>query len=224
MKRRILIVFLGILVSGVLYARGGAKVGGSALMVLDPGIGVVNNGNVIPLFNLSGNLTFLKKRGYELGVELSFDYGDSSAETFDLNTRFSIYRITFGVRASRLFLPWFEPYIGAGIGAVRGKLKLNSPDVKADDSASTLSGYILGGVEFWIPREILWKRKEKKDITFGLSLEGGYFFASNFGFSPRPPEPKDEELKKHQLFLQGSPLGTIDLSGAQIRIGVAVKF
>ena len=81
-----------------------------------------------------------------------------------------------------------------------------------------LSGYLLAVVEVLLPlRRFM---RGTSSFTMGLVVEGGYGFSTDLTFH-LAPEP-DGELR--QIPLQGSRIGALSPSGAQVRFGFVARF
>ncbi len=152
-----------------------------------------------------------------LWVEASWQAGAKSASLFG---SFQTHTLLQSVTASAIYrlpiLPWLVPRARVGLGVAIGSLELSSTGAggsASHDRAAAFTGQVLLGLEFWIPRR-------RPRVNFGLVVEGGASFQTPLAFALEPEV--DDELRR--IPLAGSELGSVGLSGGQLRIGVMMEF
>jgi hypothetical protein len=158
-----------------------------------------------------------------LWAEASYMAGTSHATLFgeQFKAQAFLQSVTVGARYTYPILSWVVPFTRAGLGVGVGTYELSPQQQKTTirDRAASFSGYLLAGVEVLVPHRRF--RLGLSHFTGGLVIEAGYGLSSDLSFD-LAPEPEDEDLR--QIPLRGSTLGTLSLSGAQIRVGALIRF
>lgn len=151
----------------------------------------------------------------QLWIEGAWQAGAKEAELFA--GTFSTHTLLQAVTVSALYrLPfrsWLVPRARLGLGVAVGTLELRSATGSSQDRAAAFAGHALLGVELWLPRR-------RPRVNVGLVVEGGACFQTALGFELEPDA--DEELRR--IPLAGVELGSVGLSGGQLRVGVMMEF
>lgn len=160
-----------------------------------------------------------------LWAEASYMAGPSHATIFgeQFKAKAFLQSVTFGARYTYPILSWVVPFTRVGLGVGVGTYELSplnqNEGSTIQDRAAAFSGYALAGVELLVPHRRF--RMGLGHFTGGLVIEAGYGFSTDLAFD-LAPEPPDEDLRR--IPLRGSALGTLSMSGAQIRVGALVRF
>lgn len=164
---------------------------------------------------------FLRLGRGSLWAEATYGIGAKSSELFGqtIQTDLLIQSVTVGVSYQFPIKRWFIPHLRLGLGTLVGSLDVElSGEGKAFDRAAAFTSYLLAGWEY------TWQRKFIRPGTFlkggGLIVEGGYAFNSSLHFDMQPESDDDER----SIPALANDLGSLQLSGAQLRIGALMYF
>jgi hypothetical protein len=180
------------------------------------GFDVISENDHLGQAELSAAMQLLPLLEGSLWGEMSYLAGASQSTSF--NGALKASALLQGVTCGGIFKlerwTWFVPRARIGLGFLVGSMEFEpvSADT-ATDRAWALTGHVLAGFE------LLWPRR-RPGVNAGLVVEAGYGFSSNLGFDLAP----EEDEKNLRIPLTGSALGSLGLSGAQLRAGVMVKF
>ncbi len=159
-------------------------------------------------------------RRAELWLEGSWTIGERHDRLFATYPASVIaQQLTVGVRATIPIRPWLVPQLRVGVGALLGTLRISGLTAGSiEETSAAFTSYALAGIQFLLPRP--WMRLEgKRGMTAGVVVEGGYCYSTDLGYSLSPASSPD----KIQLPSAATDLGTVSLSGALLRIGIAMR-
>lgn len=131
---------------------------------------------------------------------------------------------------------WLRPFVRGEVGATFGRLGVTWPDATSEDAYSWALGarYHLGAGLRWVPFSRVHTSRQvpsvpsdpearpKPGLSFGLDLELGYSLATDLAFDDlrRPDVDEDPEpISRRSL-----ALGSLDLSGVELRVGALMRF
>lgn len=165
----------------------------------------------------------------ELWGELGAVAGGQANELFGdaLRTELALLSLTAGARVSWPIMSWLVAQGRVGVGPAWGRVELESRGgsvgtrTSADDWAAAVTTHALAGLQALWRVPGVHRGAASRAPMVGLLLEGGYSLGSDLRFTATLPPRDDASL---QLPRAGVSLGRINLSGATLRLGAALRF
>lgn len=208
------------LLPAVAEAETSLSVRSSNRFVADPAYDLLSGDDLLPQleFNAAGRVLSLWPG--HLWVEGSYLLGWRKSSLFGGRSTSWAYTHTFlaGARFTAPLLSWLAPMARVSLGVVVGGLGLKSKGAAGQEAeawTAAFCGQALAGVEIKIPRVSVFKR-----ATAGLVIEGGYTYATPLNFDLEPATNDDLRL----IGQTGADLGSLDLSGPMVVVGMVVQF
>lgn len=165
----------------------------------------------------------------ELWGELGAVAGGQANELFGdtLRTELALLSLTAGARVSWPIVSWLVAQGRIGVGPAWGRVELESQGgsvgtrTSADDWAAGVTTHALAGLQALWRLPGVQRGAASRAPLVGLLLEGGYSLSSDLRFTATLPPRDDASL---QLPRAGVSLGSINLSGATLRLGATLRF
>jgi hypothetical protein len=155
----------------------------------------------------------------EVWGEGSYTVGQRRDQLYGhLDSGLVAHQITAGARLALPVYRWLVPEVRLGVGALVGTMDLTLGARNAASTAGAFTGYALGGVELLLPD--LSRRPHRRLVTAGLVAEAGYQLATPLRFSVAPID-QGNVVPMPQV---ATPLGSLSLSGALVRVGLLMRF
>jgi hypothetical protein len=203
--------------------------GGSDSAVTDTGYDHLSDSNFFSMGQLGADFSFVE--GFWVGLE--YNWGIKRDTAYEgLDTTLDVDGLLINARYEYDVASFVAPYVQVGGGFYHMELdaNINGETREADDFAGTFLGLV--GFELHVPTKIvrrvfgISKRSTMGDLTFGLTLEGGYRVVSNASFNKlvRPEPDKKPDPEDLPLDTTAAQFGDIDFSGVVMRSALVVRF
>lgn len=121
---------------------------------------------------------------------------------------------------------WIDAYARVTGAVLWAELRLSPGAHRIQDSGITGGAGGTLGIEFHFPREFFWGGEPDSALagfTFGAFLEAGYLWMADLDFEEMSVTPDGSGAGSDHLLEVGS-LGSLNLSGTALRVGLIVHF
>jgi hypothetical protein len=187
---------------------------GGAVVAPSDSMDAVSSSHVMSSFSL-GAATPLSHELLWLTARVTFE-GTSADDFGAFRARYGDTSLDLGLRASWRLAPRVRLFAGAEAGVIRESFRLE-PDAQGQTLSDSAWAVCFGGAAGVDVPLVSWG----KEGRMGLRAELGYRYVPGMGVALSPDAPSDGRL---HLPTQPSGVGTIDSSGAMVRVGAIVQF
>ncbi len=165
---------------------------------------------------VEGEWTFL--RHIAVSIHLGYVGLQRGATVFsDLDTSLALHAMQIGAQVGYRLWDAFTPYVRGGLSLGWAKASIGAEDDELESWSFSPGAYVMGGAELTLPRRWMRRLFRADVVTLGVLFEAGYVFSGRFEY---PGEEDGSGLVPHQ----DAALGTLDLSGAAMRLGLLLSF